>query len=208
MVCIVILGRQGSGKGTQSTLIEQKYGCLHVSTGDMLRSAVSARSELGIKAEALMLSGQLISNEIAVGIVAERLQHEDAIKATGVLLDGFPRNLEQAEALEALLAAEGRSITLAVNLEVPVEVAVERLLARGRSDDTEESIARRLKDYEIQTMPLLQWFEQRNLLFSVDGLGVVEDVFYRVASVIDDALDVACQQAAAHNKQTKRQSRC
>ena len=188
MLCVVLLGRQGAGKGTQSALIVQKYGCVHVSTGDMLRSAVAAQSELGIKAEALMSSGQLVGDDVIIGIVAERFQDDD-VKRSGVLLDGFPRTLDQANALENILLTQHNSgITIAVNLEVPITTVTERMLQRGRFDDTAEAIARRLEEYEIQTFPLLDWFKQRNLLCKIDGSGTVEEVFEQIVETIDKRL--------------------
>lgn len=188
MLYFVFLGRQGSGKGTQSALIAQKYGCVHVSTGDMLRSAVAARSELGLQAEALMLSGKLVSDDITIGIVAERLQEEDVINSPGVLLDGFPRNLKQAKALETILSVHDKRITAALDLEVPVETVTERLLQRGRSDDTERIIDQRLAEYETQTLPLIDWYRQEGLLFTINGSGTVEEVFDRIVQMIESTL--------------------
>lgn len=188
MLCMVLLGRQGAGKGTQAARLVEAYGCVHVSTGEMLRSAVEARSELGLAAEALMLSGQLVSDEIIVGVVADRLRHDD-VHTAGVLLDGFPRTLEQAEALESILAGNGDGITVAINLDVPVEAAAARLFERGRSDDTAESIDRRLAEYESQTLPLLDWFAARGILVTVDGLGPIGEVFDRLVGAVDGAVE-------------------
>ena len=183
-MCIVILGRQGSGKGTQSTLLGQEYGCVHVSTGDMLRSAVASRTELGRQAEAVMRAGRLVGDDIIVGVVAERLQCDDVL-TSGVLLDGFPRTVDQAEALESILTNLGSGITAAVNVEVPVAVVTQRMLLRGRSDDTAEAIARRLDIHEEQTAPLLDWFSGRGLLATVDGLGTVEEVNRRMVAAVE-----------------------
>ncbi len=181
---LVILGRQGSGKGTQSLRISEAYGCIHVSTGDMLRAAVADGTKLGRQASAVMEAGGLVGDEIINGIVAERLAKPD-IADHGVLLDGFPRTADQADALERILGELGQSITMAINLDVPVEEVTERMMARGRSDDTEEAIRRRLRLYEEQTAPLLQWFEAHGLLETVDGLGTEAEVFDRLVSVID-----------------------
>ena len=203
MLCMVLLGRQGAGKGTQAARLVEAYGCVHVSTGEMLRSAVEARSELGVEAEALMLSGQLVGDEIIVGIVADRLRHED-VHTAGVLLDGFPRTIEQAEALKSILAGNGDDITVAINLDVSVDAAAARLFKRGRSDDTAESIVRRLAEYESQTLPLLDWFAARDLLVTVDGLGAVGKVFDRLVEAVDgaveaiDKVEAADRAAAAH----------
>ena len=179
---LVILGRQGSGKGTQCLRLVEHYGTLHVSTGDMLRAAVADGSELGKKAEAIMNAGGLVSDEIMNGIVAERLAKPD-IKKRGVLLDGFPRTVVQAEALERILGKRG--IDAAINLDVPVSVVTERMLARGRTDDTAEAIARRLSLYDEQTAPLIDWFDDRGVLVTVDGLGSEDEVFARLRAAID-----------------------
>ncbi len=181
---LVILGRQGSGKGTQSVRIAESYGCIHVSTGDMLRAAVSEGTELGLAASAVMESGGLVSDEIMNGIVAERLAKPD-IAAQGVLLDGFPRTADQADTLESILADLDQPLTLALNLDVPVDEVTRRMMARGRSDDTEEAIRRRLQLYEEQTAPLLEWFGSRGLLATVDGLGDEDEVFQRLQEAIE-----------------------
>jgi len=148
---VVILGRQGSGKGTQAERINARYGFIHVSTGDMLRAAVQAGTQLGLKAKAVMDAGNLVGDDIIIAIVAERVGEPD-IQAHGVLLDGFPRTTAQADALANILGAGGPS--LAINLEVPIETVTERMLARGRGDDTAEAIARRLELYEAETADL------------------------------------------------------
>ena len=179
---LVILGRQGSGKGTQCARLVAHYGTIHVSTGDMLRAAIVEGTPLGRKADAVMKAGNLVSDEIINGIVAERLAKDD-IATHGVLLDGFPRTPVQAEALEAMVGAGG--LDVAVNLEVPVEVVKQRMLLRGRADDTPDAIERRLSLYTKETAPLLEWFATRKLLVEVDGLGSEEDVFARLVTVVD-----------------------
>ena len=179
---LVILGRQGSGKGTQAMLLAERYGVVHVSTGDMLRAAVSAGTELGLQAKAVMDAGDLVGDDIMIGIVAERLAGDD-IGAHGVLLDGFPRTTAQADALAEIVGGAGPD--LAINLDVPIAEVTERMLARGRADDTAEAIARRLELYEAETAPLLAWFENRGRLAVVDGLGTEDEVFARLSEVID-----------------------
>jgi adenylate kinase len=179
---LVILGRQGSGKGTQCARLVDHYGAVHISTGDMLRAAVSEGTELGLRARAIMDAGELVSDEIMNGIVAERLAKAD-VQRNGVLLDGFPRTPAQADALEAILGPGG--LDAAVNLDVPVEVVKERMASRGRVDDTPEAIDRRLDLYEKQTAPLIDWFQSRGLLVVVDGLGTEEQVFGRLVRAID-----------------------
>jgi adenylate kinase len=179
---LVILGRQGSGKGTQCARLVAHYGTVHVSTGDMLRAAIAEGTELGRKADAVMKAGNLVSDDIINGIVRERLAKPD-IQAGGVLLDGFPRTPPQAEALEAMVGAGG--LDAAINLEVPVAVVKERMLLRGRADDTPEAIARRLSLYEQETAPLITWFADRRVLVEVDGLGTEDEVFARLVTAID-----------------------
>ena len=179
---LVILGRQGSGKGTQAARLAERYGVVHISTGEMLRSAVAAGTELGLRAKAVMGSGDLVGDDIMIGIVEERLADDD-IRARGVMLDGFPRTTAQADALAQILGGTGPD--LAVNLDVPIAEVTERMLTRGRADDTTEAIARRLELYEAETAPLLAWFEERDCLTVVDGLGTEDEVFARLTEVVD-----------------------
>ena len=181
---MVILGRQGSGKGTQSERLTARFGCVHLSTGDALRAAVAAGTELGRQAKIIMDSGGLVSDDIMNGIVRDRLAQDD-IALHGVLLDGYPRTSEQADALEAILDAAGHRLDVAIDIDVPVEEVTARMLGRGRSDDTLEAIQRRLELYEEQTAPLRDWFEARGLLATVDGVGTPDDVFDRVVAAVE-----------------------
>ncbi len=189
-VHLVILGRQGSGKGTQAARLVEAYRPIHVSTGDMLRAAVAAGTELGLQARALMDAGDLVGDDLINGIVSERLAQPD-VAENGFLLDGYPRTPDQAAAMEVFLAEAGTHLDAAVNLDVPVDEVTARMLARGRADDTEEAIRRRLALYESETAPLLAWFADRGLLDVVDGLGDVDVVFGRLADVIDGRMSVA-----------------
>jgi len=188
-VRLVILGRQGSGKGTQAERLVANYGPVHVSTGNMLRAAVAAGTDLGLQAKALMEVGDLVGDDLINEIVAERLAAPDVVEH-GFLLDGYPRTPDQATALEGLLAEVGTPLDAAVNLDVPVDEVTARMVARGRTDDTEEAIRRRLDLYESETEPLLAWFAERGLLDVVDGLADEETVFGRLMSVIDSRLSV------------------
>ncbi len=181
---MVILGRQGSGKGTQSLRLAAQYGCVHLSTGDVLRAAGEEGTELGQQAAGIMNAGGLVGDDVMIPLVAERVAKPD-IMSGGGLLDGFPRTADQANGLEAMLADLGQELTIAINLDVPVEAVTLRLMARGREDDTEEAIARRLSLYEEQTAPLLNWFAERGLLATVDGLGEEDQVFSRLTEAID-----------------------
>ena len=189
-VHLVILGRQGSGKGTQAARLVEAYRPIHVSTGDMLRAAVAAGTELGLQARALMGVGDLVGDDLINGIVSERLAQPD-VAENGFLLDGYPRTPDQAAAMEVFLAEAGTPLDAAVNLDVPVDDVTARMVARGRADDTEEAIRRRLALYESETAPLLAWFADRGLLDVVDGLGDVDVVFGRLADVIDGRMSVA-----------------
>lgn len=181
---LIVFGRQGAGKGTQCVRLGEHYGIPHISTGDMLREAVAAGTELGLKAKSLMDAGHLVPDDVMEGIVVERLAQDDA--RAGWLLDGYPRTLGQVEAMRRNLGED--FVDLAVNLDVPVDVVTERMLARGRDDDTEEAIRRRLDLYEEQTAPVLGWFAERDRLVEVDGVGTEDEVFERLVKVIDDAL--------------------
>jgi len=181
---LVILGRQGSGKGTQCARLMESFGPIHVSTGDMLRAAVAAGTEFGRQAEAIMDAGELVPDEIMNGIVTERLSADDVVER-GVLLDGYPRTPAQAEALQEALDSAGTHLDLALNLEVPIEEATRRMLDRARADDTEEAILRRLALYETETAPLVAWFEKRSLLITVDGLGSEDEVFQRLRRAVE-----------------------
>lgn len=181
---LVILGRQGSGKGTQCARLMESFGPVHVSTGDMLRAAVATGTELGRQAEAIMDAGELVPDEVMNGIVAERLSADDVVER-GVLLDGYPRTPAQAEALQEALESAGTHLDLALNLEVPIEEATRRMLNRARADDTEEAILRRLALYETETAPLVAWFEKRSLLITVDGLGSEDEVFQRLRRAVE-----------------------
>ena len=184
---LVILGRQGSGKGTQCARLMESFGPVHVSTGDMLRAAVATGTEFGRQAEAIMDAGELVPDEVMNGIVAERLSDDDVVER-GVLLDGYPRTPAQAEALEEALDSAGTHLDLALNLEVPIEEATRRMLDRARADDTEEAILRRLALYETETAPLVAWFEKRSLLITVDGLGSEDEVFQRLRRAVEHTL--------------------
>ncbi len=182
---LVIFGRQGAGKGTQCVRLVEKYGIAHISTGDMLRSAVAAGTEMGLKAKAVMDAGDLVGDDIINGIVRERLAEDDAATA-GFVLDGYPRTVGQAEALVQILGQ--RQLHAVVDLDVPIEEVTMRMKARGRDDDTEEGIARRLALYEQETRPVLNWFAERDLLVTVDGFDEESVVTERLLSAIDERL--------------------
>jgi len=179
---LIVLGRQGAGKGTQCARLAERYGVPHISTGDMLRQAVEEATPLGLEAKALMDAGDLVPDAVMQGIVAERLDRPDAVEH-GFLLDGFPRTVGQAEALEAM--TDDEFIHLAVNIEVPEDIVLERMLGRGREDDTVDAIRRRLDLYEAETAPLLAWFGDRYLIATIDGVGTEDEVATRLFAAID-----------------------
>jgi len=185
---LVIFGRQGAGKGTQSQRIVDAYGVVHVSTGDMLRAAIAAETEMGLAVKQILDSGGLVDDDTMVGLVQERLAQDDIVE-NGVLLDGFPRTTAQAQALVELLG-DDRAIGAALNLEVSIDEVTERMLARGRPDDTPEGIAERLGLYQSETVPVIEWFGSQGKLVEVDGLGTEDEVFTRVQTALNAAVQV------------------
>lgn len=183
---IVLLGPPGAGKGTQATAIVEGKGIPHISTGDMLRAAVKAGTPIGKKAKAVMDAGELVSDEIVIGIAEERLGQADAKQ--GFLLDGFPRTLAQAEALERLLTKLGTPLDCCLALTVENEAVVQRLLKRaqieGRADDNEATIRERMRVYDSQTAPLLSFYRGRGRLVEVSGMGAIEEVGQRIREAL------------------------
>lgn len=184
---LVIFGAPGSGKGTQSDILVEKYGFDHISTGDVLRAEIKAGSELGRTAKEFIDNGQLIPDSLMIDILAATY---DALpKEQGVIFDGFPRTIPQAEALKAMLAERGTTVHAMLELNVPDEMLMERLINRGktseRADDNEETIAKRLGVYHSQTMPLIEWYEKEGLRNAVKGYGSLEEINANLCAVID-----------------------
>lgn len=169
---LLFLGPPGAGKGTQAQRLASENGLLHLSTGDLLRGEVNAGTELGREAEATMARGELVSDSLVLAIVRNRLEGH----SQGWLLDGFPRNLGQATALDALLLQLNQSIEIVILMALPDETLVQRMLSRGRADDTEAVIRNRLEVYRQQTAPLIDHYEKLGLLFPVDAAGTVDKV--------------------------------
>jgi adenylate kinase len=211
---IVLLGAPGSGKGTQAKLLVEKYKIPQISTGDLLRAAVAAGTELGRKAKSAMDAGQLVSDDVVLGMIQERLSKADA--KSGFILDGFPRNIPQAQALDAMLARVGQPLQLALLVDVDTEVLMKRITGRRtcgacgaiyniyysvpkvagkcdkcggmlqhRSDDNEATVRNRLKVYEEQTAPLVSYFKAQGKLRTAKGVGGVNDIFKTVSDIID-----------------------
>ena len=175
---IVMLGAPGSGKGTQAARLIEWMQVPHVSTGDMLRAAVAAGTEVGLRAKAVMEAGELVSDEIVTDIARDRLGQADA--AGGFILDGFPRTLAQADALDGIVQAMGEKIDCCLALTVDAEAVIERLLKRaeieGRADDNEEAIRQRIRVYEEQTAPLFDHYRGQGILVEISGMGEIDGV--------------------------------
>jgi adenylate kinase len=211
---IVLLGAPGSGKGTQAKLLVDKYKISHISTGDILRAAVSAGSDLGKRAKAVMDSGQLVSDDIVLGLIQEKLAQPES--KNGFVMDGFPRNIPQAQALDAMLARLGRPLQLAVLVDVDIEVLMKRLTGRRtcakcgatfniyfsnsksagkcdkcggtlqhRSDDNEATVKNRLQVYQQQTAPLVSYYKAQGKLRTVRGVGSINEIFKSLSDIVE-----------------------
>ena len=183
---IVLLGAPGSGKGTQAKRLKQELGLAHISTGDLLRAAVRDGTPLGLKAKAVMEAGQLVSDDIVLGLLEERLARLDT--QSGFILDGYPRNLAQADALEALLERLGQPLDAVVKLNVPDGDIVRRCEIRfeqeRRADDNPETVRKRLGVYAEQTAPVADFYARRGLLTEVDGVGAIEAIGDRILDTL------------------------
>ena len=186
MLNIVIFGAPGSGKGTQSERIVEKYGINHISTGDVLRAEIKNGTELGKTAKGYIDQGQLIPDELMIDILASVF---DSFKdSKGVIFDGFPRTIAQAEALKKMLAERGQDVSVMVDLEVPEDELMVRLIKRGkdsgRADDNEETIKKRLHVYHSQTAPLIDWYKNEKKYQHINGLGTMEGIFAEICEAI------------------------
>ena len=184
---IVIFGAPGSGKGTQSALLVDKYGFKHISTGDVLRAEIKKGTELGKTAQGFIDNGQLIPDELMISILAG--VYDALCPCEGVIFDGFPRTVPQAEALKGMLAERGTEVAAMLELNVPDEMLMERLINRGktsgRADDNEETIRKRLNVYNTQTAPLIAWYEAEGKRNAVKGYGPLEEINAALCQVID-----------------------
>ncbi|CAH0243198.1 adenylate kinase [Stenotrophomonas lactitubi] len=183
---LVLLGPPGSGKGTQATRLKEKLEIAHISTGDMLRAEIAAGSELGKQAKSVMDAGNLVSDEILLGMLKSRLAQSDVAK--GFILDGYPRNVAQANALDGMLAEIGQPLDAVVQLDVATELLVERIAGRaqeqGRADDNPESVRKRLQVYTEQTAPVVDFYAGRGTLARVDGVGELDEIEARILAAI------------------------
>jgi adenylate kinase len=210
---IVLLGPPGAGKGTQAKMLVEKYGIPQISTGDILRANLKAKTELGLEAKKYMDSGQLVPDEVVIGIINNRIKEDDCAK--GYMLDGFPRTVAQAEALDKILAQQGSGIDHVISIEVPDSELLKRLTGRRtcrqcgqgyhavfdppkkdglcdkcggelyqRDDDNEATVSNRLKVYSEQTQPLIDYYRNKNLLRPVEGLGEIREIFERIVAIL------------------------
>ncbi len=186
MLNIVLFGPPGSGKGTQSEKLIAAHKLVHLSTGDLLRSEIAQKSELGIKAKIIMDRGELVSDDIVIGMIRNKINAN--LDSNGFIFDGFPRTVAQAGALDKVLAETGKAISLMVTLEVPDEEVIQRLLKRGeqtgRADDNMATIENRLNVYLCQTSPVKDFYEKQGKYHPVQGLGTIEEIYERIESEI------------------------
>ncbi|AXA85366.1 adenylate kinase [Lysobacter oculi] len=189
---LVLLGPPGSGKGTQAARLKEHLQVPHISTGDLLRAEVAAGSKLGLEAKEVMARGELVSDAILLGMLEDRFSRDDT--RNGFILDGYPRNLAQADALGNLLERIGQKFDAAVQLDVPNELLVERIAGRaqaeGRADDSPESVRTRLKVYDDQTAPVIEYYRSHGQLTVVDGVGSLDEVFSRIVQALVPGQDV------------------
>lgn len=187
MLNIVIFGAPGSGKGTQSARIVEKYGLNHISTGDVLRAEIKNGTELGKTAKGYIDQGQLIPDSLMIDILASVF--DSFTESKGVIFDGFPRTIAQAEALKVMLAERGQEVSIMLDLDVPEDELMTRLIKRGqesgRADDNEETIKKRLVVYHTQTSPLIDWYKDDGKYCHIQGLGTMEGIFAEIAEAID-----------------------
>jgi len=189
---LILIGPPGAGKGTQAKILEQEYGLKQLSTGDMLRAEIAAGTDLGKKAKAVIDKGELVSDDIMVDMIAARIEQSDCAK--GVIFDGFPRTVDQAEALDAMLEDKGKPIDAVIEFVVDEEALVERLRTRiqqtidagqpVRGDDNEETLRNRLKVYRNQTAPILPYYESAGLLKKVDGMKPIDFVTAEIKGIL------------------------
>lgn len=189
MLNIVIFGAPGSGKGTQSENLINKYNLAHISTGDVLRNEMKNGTELGKLAEGYISKGQLVPDDVVIGMLANVLDEKIKAGAKGVIFDGFPRTIPQGEALDAMLKERGEEVSAVISLNVDEEELINRLIKRGqdsgRSDDNYETIKARLDVYNNQTSPLKAHYEKSGKLHAIHGMGTVQEIFEKIANAID-----------------------
>jgi adenylate kinase len=188
MLNIIIFGAPGSGKGTQSERITNKYKLLHISTGDMLRAEIAAKTQLGDLAHSYIAKGHLVPDQVIIDMLAEKLK-QSATNHKGIIFDGFPRTVAQAEALDALLKQNKQDVTAMLELEVEKDELINRLLKRGeesgRDDDNLETIQNRLQVYHHQTKPVMDFYKNAGKYNHIEGNGSIDEIFERIAQTLD-----------------------
>ena len=187
MLNVLIFGAPGSGKGTQSEELIRRYGFRHISTGELLRAEIKAQTELGQAAAGYINEGHLVPDSLIMDMMEKLIS--TLVDTEGIIFDGFPRTIPQAEAMETMLAHHGWKVDIVLNLQVPEEMLIERLLNRGkisgRSDDNIETIRKRLDVYANETAPLVDFFTWKNVLHNVVGTGTIEEIALRIAPIVD-----------------------
>lgn len=185
---IVLFGAPGAGKGTHANLIAEKFNMVHISTGDLLRHEVADATPLGLRVKAIMDRGDLVGDDIVIKLVDQVISSYDE----GLILDGFPRTVEQAQALEFLLSHHGKHLDHVISIDMPREILVkrihERALISNRSDDTEETINHRLEEYELKTKPVLDYYKGSGILISIDGSGEISETSNRICKILEKML--------------------
>jgi adenylate kinase len=209
---LILLGPPGAGKGTQAQHLVQRHGIVQLSTGDMLRAAVRAETPIGLKAKDIMASGGLVPDEVVVGIIADRIEESDA--ANGFILDGFPRTVPQAEALDRLLKSKGLALDAVIELRVNegallrrVENRIAEMKSRGetvRADDTPEVLSKRLESYRAQTEPLVDYYAEKRKLATIDGMKAIDEVMADIKRVLDALSESAKASKPARRKMARR----
>jgi adenylate kinase len=209
---LILLGPPGAGKGTQAQHLVQRHGIVQLSTGDMLRAAVKAETPIGLKAKDIMASGGLVPDEVVVGIIADRIEESDA--ANGFILDGFPRTVPQAEALDRLLKSKGLALDAVIELRVNegallrrVENRIAEMKSRGetvRADDTPEVLSKRLESYRAQTEPLVDYYAEKRKLATIDGMKAIDEVTADIKRVLDALSESAKASKPARRKMARR----
>ena len=188
MLNIILFGPPGAGKGTQSEKLIARFGLIHLSTGDLLRSEIANNTTLGLEAKKFMDQGQLVPDAVVIGMIESKLQSNS--QAAGFIFDGFPRTVAQAEALDNLLNGHGKPISRMIALEVPQDELISRLVKRGessgRSDDTEEVIYKRITEYENKTRPVADHYQKQDKFTSVSGIGSIDEIFERICDVANN----------------------
>jgi len=191
MLNLVLFGPPGAGKGTQSEIIVETYQLVHLSTGNMLRAEIASGSELGKEVKSLIDQGKLVSDDIVIKLIRNHLKENS--KANGFIFDGFPRTEAQAQALDKLMKEQDTKITCMISLHVHEEELVKRLLERGkqqgRTDDNEEVIKNRIKEYESKTLPVAKYYGEQDKLYEVDGVGTIEEISGRIQQILNSYLE-------------------